>query len=62
VAEIVNLRRFRKQKGRAEAEKLAEESRAIHGRTKAEKERDRRQKAASRAFLDGHRRDRSDDK
>lgn len=37
MAEIVNLRRARKAKGRAEAAKEAEANRVAHGRTKAEK-------------------------
>ena len=56
MAEIVNLRQFRKQKGRAEAKKAAEEKRAVHGRTKAEKRNEAMEKAAARAHLDGHRR------
>lgn len=61
MAEIVNLRRFRKQKGRIEAQKTAEQNRSLHGRTKAERERDRAEKAAAKAHLDGHRRDRRPD-
>jgi hypothetical protein len=37
VADIVNLRQFRKTKARAEREASAEQNRLIHGRTKAEK-------------------------
>lgn len=36
-ADIVNLRQFRKTKARTEKEKLAEQNRIDHGRTKAEK-------------------------
>lgn len=57
MAEIVNLRQFRKQKARAEEKKVAQESRAFHGRTKAEKQRNATEKAAARAHLEGHRRD-----
>jgi hypothetical protein len=57
MAEIVNLRQFRRQKARAEAEKRAEQNRAVTGRTKAEKQRDRLEKDSARSFLDGHRRD-----
>lgn len=37
-AEIVNLNKFRKARERAEAERLAEQNRVRHGRTKHEKE------------------------
>ena len=37
MGEIVNLNRFRKARAKAEQEKLAEENRAKHGRTKSEK-------------------------
>lgn len=37
MAEIVNLRQFRKRAERAEKEKTAEQNRLSHGRTKAEK-------------------------
>ena len=37
MADIVNLRQFRKRNERAEKEKTAEQNRLAHGRTKAEK-------------------------
>ncbi len=37
MAEIINLRRARKAKARDDAAKAAEEARARHGRTKAER-------------------------
>lgn len=57
MAEIVNLRHARKQKVRAAKEQAADENRALHGRSKAEKQRDRRAAEEAKAFLDGHRRD-----
>ena len=42
MAEIVNLNQKRKAKARAEDESLAQANRIKHGRTKAEKENDRR--------------------
>ena len=36
-ADIVNLRQFRKQQGRLEKDRQAEQNRLTHGRTKAEK-------------------------
>lgn len=54
MAEIVNLKTFRKQKARAEKEQAASENRAKFGRTKAEKllEKAKADQAATR--LDGH--------
>ena len=37
MADVVNLRQFRKRAERAEKEKSAEQNRLAHGRTKAEK-------------------------
>ena len=39
MAEIVNLNRVRKAKAKAEAERKADANRAVHGLTKAEKNR-----------------------
>lgn len=57
MADLVNLRQFRKQKARADKEQAAEQNRARHGRSKQDKQRDRAEKAAALAFIDGHRRD-----
>lgn len=38
MGEIVNLRREKKRRARAEAEALAAQNRALHGRTKAERD------------------------
>lgn len=62
MADIVNLRQFKKQKARGERETLAEQNRALHGRTKTEKERDRLGAEHAERFVDGHRRDRDPDK
>lgn len=54
MAEIVNLRRFRKQARKAEAAKIADQNRARHGLAKRGRKRlDAEEKAAS-TFLDGH--------
>ncbi|TIP55651.1 MAG: DUF4169 family protein, partial [Mesorhizobium sp.] len=37
MADIVNLRQARKQKARADKERLAEQNRALHGRSKADR-------------------------
>jgi hypothetical protein len=39
-ADIVNLRRARKLRARSEKEQRAAENRALHGRTRAERQRD----------------------
>jgi len=54
VAEIVNLRMARKRKARAEQVSHAAEKRALHGRSKAEKQHDRAVEAKDRAFIEGH--------
>ena len=57
MADIVNLRQFKKQKARSDREALAEQNRALHGRTKAEKQRDRSSAERAEKFVDGHRRE-----
>jgi hypothetical protein len=54
---IVNLNRVRKAKARAAQDAEAAANRAKHGRTKAEKENDRRAEDRRRALLDGAKRD-----
>lgn len=57
MAEVVNLRQARKLKARAAKEQAAEQNRALHGRSKVEKQRDRQVAESAKTFLDGHRRD-----
>ncbi len=57
MADIVNLRQARKQKARAEKERVAGQNRALHGRAKAEKERDRLVAERGEDFVAGHRRE-----
>jgi len=57
MADIVNLRQARKQKARDEKVRVAEQNRALHGRSKAEKERDRLIADRSDKFVAGHRRE-----
>ena len=57
MSSVVSLRLARKRKARAEKERMAEENRALHGRTRAEKLSERRQSEKSAAFVDGHRLD-----
>ncbi|AMX93530.1 DUF4169 family protein [Mesorhizobium sp. M7A.F.Ca.CA.001.09.2.1] len=61
MAEIVNLRQARKQKARDEKLRAAEQNRALHGRSKAEKERDRVAADKSEKFVAGHRREKPGD-
>ncbi|MCU4180714.1 DUF4169 family protein [Bosea sp. BH3] len=60
MAEIVNLRQFRKQKARVEAGKTAEQNRIEFGRTKAERKltQDERDKAAR--HIERHKLDRDE--
>ncbi len=57
MAEIVNLRRVRKQRARAAAAALAAENRVRHGRTGADKQAERIEQARQQAALDGKRRE-----
>jgi hypothetical protein len=61
MADIVNLRQARKQKARIEKDRLASKNRALHGRTKAEREHDRLTADKAENFVAGHRRDKSGD-
>jgi len=58
MADIVNLRQFKKQKARGDREAQAEQNRALHGRTKAEKQRDKLTIEQAEKFVEAHRRDR----
>ncbi len=62
MGEIINLRQVRKQKARTEKERLASENRVLHGRSKAEKARDRLTSERAENFVAGHHRERSEDK
>jgi hypothetical protein len=57
LGEIVNLKRARKQKARDAQAATADANRALHGRTKAEREAEEARRAAAERALDGHRRD-----
>jgi hypothetical protein len=61
MAEIVNLRRIRKQKARTEAEKAAAQNRIAFGRTKAERSLTEAQRDKAARHIDGHRLDRDDE-
>ncbi len=57
MAEIVNLRRVKKQRARAAAAAEAAQMRALHGRTAGQKAAEQQDQARAAAHLDGHRQD-----
>ncbi len=57
-ANIVNLRRIRKERARGAKEREAEANRIAFGRTKAEKLTTKAEREASARKLDGHKRNR----
>lgn len=57
MAEILNLRQARKRRGRAEKERDAAANRAIHGRSAAEKAKERLGREIEERRLEVHRRD-----
>ncbi|SFO27121.1 protein of unknown function [Mesorhizobium sp. NFR06] len=61
MGEVVNLRQARKHKARIEKERQAGENRALHGRSKAERERDRLTSERADRFVANHRREKTDD-
>jgi hypothetical protein len=54
MGELINLKRVRKQRSRAEAKREAEANRQVHGLTRLEKEQARRARDAADRLLDGH--------
>ncbi|PBB21067.1 DUF4169 family protein [Mesorhizobium sp. WSM4313] len=61
MGEVINLRQARKQKARTEKERRAGENRALYGRSKPERERDRLTSEKAEKFVAGHRREKPDD-
>ncbi len=57
MAEVVNLRGFRKRKERAEKEAAAQTNRAAFGGTKSEKELSKARLALEKKALDKHKRE-----
>lgn len=57
MVDLVNLRRARKARDRDAASAQAESRRAVHGRTKAAKQRDTAEQARRDALLDGAKRE-----
>lgn len=60
-AEIINLRRVKKQHKRAEASEQAAENRAKYGRPKSERKQDELETARASRELEGHKLDRKRD-
>lgn len=60
MAEIVNLRRFKKRAARDQSAKEAETNRARFGRTKSHRELDEKLSARASELLEQHRTDRED--
>ncbi len=56
-AEIVNLRRVRKAKVRVGREQTAAQNRRLHGRTKAEREKEAAERERAVRAIDAHRRE-----
>ena len=61
MAEIINLRRARKQRARAEAEKAAGQNRIDFGRSKAERSLTEAERDKAARHVDGHRLERGGD-
>lgn len=54
MSEIINLRQARKARNRLEKEKQAESNRALFGRTKGQKAKDKAESDKLQRHLDGH--------
>ncbi|MGX7873476.1 DUF4169 family protein [Mesorhizobium sp. ORM6] len=57
MADVVNLRQARKQRTRDEKVRVAEQNRALYGRSKADRQRDRLMADKAEKFVAGHRLD-----
>jgi len=60
MGELVNIKRFKKRREREQSERQAETNRALHGRTKSQRETDDMRAARERHLLDQHRIDGED--
>ena len=61
MADIVNLRQARKRKARAEKERVAGQNRALHGRSKQDRESGGQIAVKAEKFVAGHRREKPGD-
>lgn len=57
MGEVINLRGQRKAKARTAKEKQAAQNRAVHGQTKAEKQKKKKETERAAKLLDGHKRE-----
>jgi hypothetical protein len=55
MGDVVNLNKYRKQKAKADRDKLADQNRRLHGRTKTERTREDLQKQKLTRDLEGAR-------
>lgn len=60
MGDVINLRLARKAKARGASARQAEQNRALHGRSKPEKERQQRDAERTARLLDGARREQDD--
>lgn len=60
MAEVINLRMARKARVRDKAVRQAEQNRALHGRTKTEKERQQLDAERAARLIDGAKREQDD--
>ena len=60
MGDVINLRLARKARARDAAARQAEQNRALHGRSKPEKERHQREAERAARLLDGARREQDD--
>lgn len=61
MADVINLRLARKRKARGEKQQAAAGNRALHGRTRAERQLEQAREAREQAHLAGHKRERNGD-
>lgn len=57
MSEIINLKQQRKAKARGEKEKQAAQNRTLHGRTKGQKDAEKKDAERAKKHLDSHKRD-----
>ena len=60
MGDLVNLKRFKKRRERAQSEQQAQTNRALHGRTKSERASDEMHASRQRDLLEQHRIDGED--